>query len=1402
MATSPKVPAWFHPDDPWLTARMLRVAQIRQGETEVGRAVLKAMAAYLAEAHRAILGPGAVLAAADDDQPVDLEGWPGRPLWQRLVAEFVMPVIRALFLLTFDEETPARNRPARHPEPDDPDGPGQPDTDDDTDDTEGEPREIPGARVVVDSRHYQRAYLDKVSDRLAIWPDGAFERVRTELQAGLALGQDQRALRDRVGRALSIDAPSRALAAQIDKLTETIEDPGTAPQIAREARARRAALYRRKDRADQLWWPSAARIARTEAVTALNGGTYAGAAANQERDGVQRWTQWWSTTDDRVRPSHWAAHMQVVKLGEKFKVGGHLLDHPGDPTAPAEEVVNCRCSTLTLHTAEEADKQRALWERFLPARTDRLGRQIDADGQVVAAHAQQGQPMRDVPGYEGSVGPFPGQYAEPHVYARDVGSGAGNCVCGAGPDDPLHTEIAPGVPVPGRHNEFVADTATKAAEAGEMTTEHHRADNGYPAAEVAAERRVARGRWFSPLSVLGGGGGTVPLPSDGVLRHRELPMALLWKQRVDHGNEDTDGADQIGVVPEARIEIINGEPWITGTAEIDLGNEMGIEVARRMAQGFLRWISIRTDIDPDAMPALAEGAAEADGELEVPYRDAWRLANVTILAQPEFDEATIELEGPMPDNGERPEDRDPADRIETTTTSNGWTSGMIALIPADPDALTVDGGDPAEQLHLTLAYLGKVTEWPEKYVQAVHRVAARVTGIAAANPDDEDMVPVSVLRPLTANVFSHALFNPNGDKGHDPATVYLFDGDADRSEIEFLAADIQTQLANALGTTDFPQQHKPFVPHVTAGYGVPVDALNFTGPVKFDRLRVALGDDITDYLLLEPADAVVAAVTGNPGLPFADRGRAWDGASARKRVAAWAKGDGGKIDPAKMAQAFLWRDNDADPATVTAYRFGVADIISGRLVLVPRGVFAAAAALQGARGGTTVPEADQARMRSKINAMYRRMREAWDDPTLTPPWEKSTTAGLARRRPGEHRSGDMMSKHTNAFAAWSSAVGLGVSESVVASLEAKRQSWAHRLADVANELYEPPAAWFQDPKLSKPTPLTITPDGRVFGHAHDWTTKHVGYADREVRALNDREDYRAFNLRPLRCADGVVVRAGSLVKGGHAPTDSNVTSYAAQAHYDDPAKRVARVTAGRDEHGTWVAGALVPGITPRDVLDLAECSLSGDWREVDFRDNSGKFVGISVVNSPGLPIIVPNDEDLGGYDDAAALVAAGAITRDQPAWAEDVQAQLPEMSKVAAEFGSRAGDAMWQRFLDHVTASGTAWMAPAPAPAPQKPSMTQQAETLAALAAAVDLPVPLLASGAGVDGRAVAAATLTQMATEIGAVPEPVTASGRSAMWHQVENRNRKARLSLLASVVGAPGELDRLASQVNGKVR
>jgi hypothetical protein len=56
----------------------------------------------------------------------------------------------------------------------------------------------------------------------------------------------------------------------------------------------------------------------------------------------------------------------------------------------------------------------------------------------------------NTPGWEGSKGPTPYEYRTPHVYARDIGSGAGNCVCGLDLGHHIHVQAAPGVPVPDR----------------------------------------------------------------------------------------------------------------------------------------------------------------------------------------------------------------------------------------------------------------------------------------------------------------------------------------------------------------------------------------------------------------------------------------------------------------------------------------------------------------------------------------------------------------------------------------------------------------------------------------------------------------------------------------------------------------------------------------------------------------------------------------------------------------------------------------------------------------------------------------------------------------------------------------------------------------------------------------
>ena len=119
------------------------------------------------------------------------------------------------------------------------------------------------------------------------------------------------------------------------------------------------------------------------------------------------------------------------------------------------------------------------------------------------------------------------------------------------------------------------------------------------------------------------------------------------------------------------------------------------------------------------------------------------------------------------------------------------------------------------------------------------------------------------------------------------------------------------------------------------------------------------------------------AVTAFGDLPLADRDRAWDGHAAEKRVRAWAKAQDEPNE--KYRDAHVWYDADSKE-NFTAYKLLIADVIDGRLTAVPRGVFAAAAVMQGSRGGVDVPDKDRDRIRSHLAKYYAKLDE-------TAPWE-------------------------------------------------------------------------------------------------------------------------------------------------------------------------------------------------------------------------------------------------------------------------------------------------------------------------------------------------------------------------------------------------------------------------------
>jgi HK97 family phage prohead protease len=82
-------------------------------------------------------------------------------------------------------------------------------------------------------------------------------------------------------------------------------------------------------------------------------------------------------------------------------------------------------------------------------------------------------------------------------------------------------------------------------------------------------------------------------------------------------------------------------------------------------------------------------------------------------------------------------------------------------------------------------------------------------------------------------------------------------------------------------------------------------------------------------------------------------------------------------------KAFLWYDSE-NSDNLTSYKLPIADVVNNRLVVIPRAVFAAAAAISGARGGVDIPESDVRSITQNINRYYKKMN-------LDSPLEKGFT---------------------------------------------------------------------------------------------------------------------------------------------------------------------------------------------------------------------------------------------------------------------------------------------------------------------------------------------------------------------------------------------------------------------------
>lgn len=184
----------------------------------------------------------------------------------------------------------------------------------------------------------------------------------------------------------------------------------------------------------------------------------------------------------------------------------------------------------------------------------------------------------------------------------------------------------------------------------------------------------------------------------------------------------------------------------------------------------------------------------------------------------------------------------------------------------------------------------------------------------------------------------------------------------------------------------------------------------------------------------------------------------------------------------------------------------------------------------------------------------------------------------------------------------------------------------------------PPAQWFNDPSLDGPTGITVTEEGRIFGHLALWDTCHIASGPGQcTTAPHSQTDYAYFHTGAILTDDNQELAVGHLTLGtGHAAPDKTVRG--TMAHYDNTGLAVADVRAGEDAYGIWVAGAVRPHISPEDIRTLRSSPLSGDWRRVQ---GNLELVAALAVNVPGFP--VPRTKGATKNKSMYSLVAAGVI---------------------------------------------------------------------------------------------------------------------------------------------------------------
>lgn len=1084
---------------------------------------------------------------------------------------------------------------------------------------------------------------------------------------------------------------------------ETLADGVNNGETLDQLKARLIAVF--DETGSQLGPVRAQRIAMTETTRAFNAGALAAAQVISERDGVPVVKQWLTRRDDRVREAHADTNGQLQLLPDPFDVDGVDMQYPGDPTAPADLTINCRC--LMKATAGTPERTASMAE----------------DGNGSTEDLQSRMPPQLKRYWLLGEGAAKIRWGTPGSFER--------CVRNLRDDFPQDTE-------------------------GLCANLYHEATGKWPGADNASEHTSA----MIALVPTEADAARLALSEEGSEAADQLHLTLFYLGEAADWSE----ASQADLVRRMRIHAESLRPvaarvfgvaaWNPHSEEPafvwNVGNEResddptvsyGLEAARAAAVWALE--------DGHDDPQLPEQYAPWSPHVCAAYGQADISAMAERCGPVTFDRIRVAFAGQNVDiplgSAVPDDDVEPAMADSSFPAVAGWSTpgqaalafenrqtgdgriftpgalywdgngpwplmanenfdshddaslaGAIASMYRDGDRLGADGllyltryaGSEAALLLAQGAPLGVSVDLDDVDVEMVdvnggegtfrtRLLRASVLAIEGGGYQVKgETVPI-----MTAGANSMVLTSKHfsvfvGEDGRVPAGAFAADvvaaaGDPDLGGVvvdtqrsgdylmritrgrvrgatlvnvpafagarivldnpEMFASSTADDVTAALKTDSDYERVLRHVRRSKSPVGAARVAQYLKIPVMAARRHLANASDrgevvrltrglYTDATTSAKADHVmmddmlaaggdlVASVTGAVDLPVADRARTWDGAAAATRVFEWADGDADRI-----AEAFAYRDDQADPLTKRAYKLGYADVIDGTLTIVPKGVFAAEGALNGSRGGVDIPQDEVAGVRSRLAEV--------------------------RAHVDEVTGGENMD-------------------------EMQSSAWA-ALAD----LPAMPAEWFREPTAEELPPGGAGvnySNGRIFGWVAQSNVPHAGYAKRVVINELGRIDTTEFLRQKFTLDDGTVVKAGAFtMNAGHHRDGAECETAACQ--FDDTRTVAGIVTVGMNERGMWFSGAAAPWLSEWDRQVFMACQPSYHLKKA--ANGSWKLSAVLSVPVPGHP---------------SALLASAVVDRGQVALT--AAATMAEVTAAVAAEKSRTVEASVETTLAVVEA--------------------------------------------------------------------------------------------------------------------